>query len=46
VPKDEISKIAIFLADVLEARDKKRNVWAKWYERLSEFCDRCKKADS
>ena len=39
-PKDEISKIALFLADVLEARDKNRNVWAKWYERLSEFCDR------
>jgi DNA-binding NtrC family response regulator len=39
-PKDEISKIAIFLADVLEARDEKRNVWAKWYERLSEFCDK------
>ncbi len=39
-PKDEISKIATFLADVLEARDKERNVWAKWYERLSGFCDR------
>jgi len=40
VPKDEISKIDIFLADIIEARDKKRNVWAKWYERLSGFCDR------
>jgi len=39
-PKDEINKIATFVADVLEARDKKKNVWAKWYERLSEFCDR------
>ncbi|UCF55846.1 MAG: response regulator [Deltaproteobacteria bacterium] len=39
-PKDEISKIAIFVADVLEARDKKKNVWAKWYERLSGFCDK------
>ena len=40
VPKDEISKIDIFLSDIIEARDKKRNVWAKWYERLSGFCDR------
>ena len=40
VPKDEISKIDIFLADIIEARDKKKNVWAKWYERLSGFCDR------
>lgn len=39
-PKDEINKIATFLADVLEAREKKKNVWAKWYERLSGFCDR------
>jgi DNA-binding NtrC family response regulator len=40
VPKDEISKIDIFLADIIEARDKKKNVLAKWYERLSGFCDR------
>ena len=40
VPKDENNKIDIFLADIIEARDKKKNVWAKWYERLSGFCDR------
>jgi len=40
VPKDEISKIDIFLADILEALEKKKNVWVKWYERLSIFCDR------
>lgn len=40
VPKDEINNIATFMADVLEAREKNKNVWAKWYERLSGFCDR------
>jgi len=40
VPKDEMSKLDVFLADILEARDKKKNVWVKWYERLSGFCDR------
>jgi CheY-like chemotaxis protein len=40
VPKDEISKIDIFLADILEAIDKKKNVFVKWYERLSAFCDK------
>jgi DNA-binding NtrC family response regulator len=40
VPKDEIDKIDVFVADIIEAREKKRNVWAKWYERLSGFCDR------
>jgi hypothetical protein len=39
-PKDEINHIALYVADVLEARAKKQNSWAKWYERLSGFCDR------
>ncbi|MFH1351716.1 MAG: response regulator [Pseudomonadota bacterium] len=39
-PKDEINRIDLFLADVLEAREEKKNVWAKWYERLSGFCDK------
>ncbi len=40
VPKDEINKIDIFLADILEAREENKNVWMKWYERLSSFCER------
>lgn len=39
-PKDEINKIDIFVADVLEAKEKNKNVWAKWYERLAGFCDK------
>ncbi len=40
VPKDEIGKIDIYVADILEAMEKKKNVILKWYERLSGFCDR------
>ncbi len=40
VPKDEIAKIDVFVADVLEALDKNKNVFVKWYERLSGFCDK------
>jgi CheY-like chemotaxis protein len=40
VPKDEITKVDVFLADILDAIDKKKNVFVKWYERLSGFCDR------
>ena len=40
VPKDEIGKVDIYLADILDAIDKNKNIWAKWYERLSGFCDR------
>ena len=39
-PKDEINQIDVFLADVIEAREKNRNIWAKWYDRLSGFYDR------
>jgi CheY-like chemotaxis protein len=39
-PKDEIKRIDVFAADVIEAIEKKKNVWAKWYERLSGFYDK------
>ncbi len=38
-PKDEINQIDLFVADIIEAREKKKNVWAKWLERLSGFYD-------
>ncbi len=40
VPKDEMHRIADFLADIFEAQEKNKNVWVKWYERMSGFCDR------
>jgi DNA-binding NtrC family response regulator len=39
-PKDEISKIDLFVADVLEAAEKKKNPWVKWLERLGSFYDK------
>jgi DNA-binding NtrC family response regulator len=38
-PKDEINKIDVFVADVLEAREKKKNPWVRWYDRLGSFYD-------
>ena len=40
VPKDEINKIDVFVADILLAQEENKNVLLKWYERLSGFCDR------
>jgi CheY-like chemotaxis protein len=40
VPKDKMYHIADFLVDILEANEKNKNVWVKWYERMSRFCDR------
>ena len=39
-PKDEITKIDVFVADVLESLDKKKNVWEKWFDRLGGFYDK------
>jgi DNA-binding NtrC family response regulator len=39
-PKEEISKIAIFVADVLDALEKKKNPWVKMMERLGGFYDK------
>ena len=39
-PKEEINNISLFVADVLEAKEKNKNPWVKWFERLSGFYDR------
>ena len=39
VPKAEIAKMDVFVADVIEAREKKRNPWVRWFERLGSFFD-------
>jgi len=40
VPKEEIAKIDVFLVDILEEKEKKRNVKVKWYERLGPYCNK------
>lgn len=39
-PKDEISNIALFVADVLDARDRNKNPWVRWFERLGGFYEK------
>jgi len=39
VPKDKIEQIATFVADVIEARDKNKNPWVRWFERLGSTFD-------
>ena len=40
VPKDEMGKVDIYLADILEGLEQNKNIWARWYDRLSKFCDK------
>jgi DNA-binding response OmpR family regulator len=39
-PKDKISDIDVFIADVLEAKEKNKSAWVKVFERLGGFYDR------
>jgi CheY-like chemotaxis protein len=38
-PKEEINNIAIFVADVIEAVDKGKSAWIRFFERLAGFYD-------
>ena len=39
-PKDEMHRIVDFVADVVEATEKKKNPWVRWLERLGDYYDR------
>jgi hypothetical protein len=39
-PKDEIAKIDLFIADVLEAKEKNKSPWDRWFKRLGSFYDK------
>jgi len=38
-PKEKMDQIALFVADVVEAREKNKNAWVRWLERLGSFYD-------
>jgi DNA-binding NtrC family response regulator len=37
VPKDEITRIATFMEDILEAREKGKSLWWRWMDRLEKY---------
>jgi DNA-binding NtrC family response regulator len=39
VPKEEMVRIPLFVADVIDAKDKGKNPWVRWYDRLGSFFD-------
>lgn len=40
IPKEEMSNIVVFLNDVLEAREKGKNFWWRWLDRLGAYYER------
>jgi DNA-binding NtrC family response regulator len=39
-PKDAMNKIHVFVADIVEARKQKKNIWVRWFERLGGYYDK------
>ena len=40
LPKEEMVNIASFLNDVLEAKEKGKNPWVRWYDRMGSFFEK------
>ncbi len=40
VPKDKMLHITEFLEDILEAREKGRHPWSRWFEKMGDFCEK------
>jgi DNA-binding response OmpR family regulator len=39
-PKEKMHEIDLFVADVLEALEKKKSPWERWFDRLGAYYDR------
>ena len=40
IPKEEMGNIALYLNDVLEAKEKGRHFWSRWLERFASYYDK------
>jgi DNA-binding NtrC family response regulator len=40
LPKEEMINIASFLNDILEAREKGKNTWTRWYDHMGSFFEK------
>jgi len=40
VPKEKMSEIALYLSDVLEAKEQGKSFWWRWFDRFAAYYDR------
>ena len=40
VPKDKMKDITVFLEDILEAKEKGKDFWWRWFDRFGSYYDR------
>ena len=40
VPKEKMAEIATFLEDILEATEKRKSLWWRWFDRLADYFEK------
>ena len=40
VPKEKMFDITTYLADIYEAKEKGKNLWWRWFDRLADYCEK------
>ena len=40
LPKEKMADITMYLSDIYEAREKGKNVWWRWFDRLADYCEK------
>ena len=40
IPKEEMTNITTFLNDILEAKEKGKNLWWRWFDRFASYYER------
>jgi DNA-binding NtrC family response regulator len=40
VPKEEMANMPLFLEDILEAKEKGKHFWWRWFDRMAAYCDK------
>lgn len=40
VPKEKMAEITTYLSDIYEAKEKGKNLWWRWFDRLADYCEK------
>ena len=40
VPKEKMADITTYLSDIIEAREKGKSMWWRWFDRLADYCEK------
>jgi hypothetical protein len=40
VPKEKMADITTYLTDIYEAKEKGKNLWWRWFDRLADYCEK------